>query len=280
MGELSGDDIKRIARHFILSSPAGEVEEVLTDVRALVNDDELLNECAIDIFHTYNTEQLVAVAVSGSDKKLVLSKHGEVDETHFKDPRTSKVVTMDHLKSKVTEEADDEPESADVQQKREMLQVAMDKYTSDFFEDGSSTVFAVNANEFIVCISSARFKTNNYWSGRWRSVWRLSFQSEKKVKISGTMKINIHYFEDGNVQLNTSNEHGEVVDAPKEEAVGEAVANAIKKVENAYQNKLESVCGSLSGTTFKALRRALPVSRELFNFASGAHKLAGELTRK
>lgn len=276
MAQISNDDIKRIARHFLLSSPAGEMEEVLTDVRALVADDELLNECITDIFHTYNTEQLVAVAVSSSDKKLVLSKHGEVDQTHFKDPRTAKVVTVDHLKSKVTEEADDEPESEDVQKKRELLQAAIDKYTTDFYEDGSSTVFALSATEFIVCISSARFKTNNFWSGRWRSVWHLNFQSEKKVKLSGTMKINIHYYEDGNVQLNASFEHGEVVDAPKEDAV----AAALKKAENSFQNKLESVCSSMSSTTFKALRRALPVSRDLFNFGSGAHKLAGELMRK
>lgn len=277
---LSNDDIKRIARHFLLSSPAGEVEEVLTDVRALVADDELLNECAHEIFHTYNTEQLVAVTVPSSDKKLVLSKYGEVDQTQFKDPRTNKIVTVDHIKSKVTEEADDEPESEDVQKRREMLQEAADKYVAEFYEDGSSTVFAVNADEFILCISSARFKTNNFWSGRWRSVWRFTFESEKKLKMSGTMKINVHYYEDGNVQLNSSHEHGEIIDAPKVDAVGTAVINALKKAENSFQNKLESVCNSMSSTTFKALRRALPVSRELFNFGSSAHKLAGELTRK
>ena len=189
---LSNDDIKRIARHFLLSSPAGEVEEVLTDVRALVADDELLNECAVDIFHTYNTEQLVAVAVPSSDEKLVLAKHGEVDQTHFKDPRTAKIVTVDHLKSKVTEEVDDEPESEDVQQKREMLQAAANKYVAEFYKDGSSTVFAVSATEFIMCISSAQFSANNFWSGRWRSVWRITFQSEKKLKLSGTMKISVH----------------------------------------------------------------------------------------
>lgn len=48
-------------------------------------------------------------------------------------------------------------------------------------------------------------------SGRWRSVYRVTFTDDKKAKLSGSMKVNVHYYEGGNVQLNTSKEHGETV---------------------------------------------------------------------
>jgi hypothetical protein len=42
-------------------------------------------------------------------------------------------------------------------------------------------------------------------NGRWRSVWTCSFkQSGGNAELKGTLKINVHYYEDGNVQLNTN----------------------------------------------------------------------------
>lgn len=40
-------------------------------------------------------------------------------------------------------------------------------------------------------------------NGRWRSTWVISPESNE---LKGTVKINVHYYEDGNVQLNASKE--------------------------------------------------------------------------
>lgn len=281
MSELSGEDIKRIARHFLLSSPAGELEDVLTDVRALVADDGLISECAPEIFHTYNIEQLTTVEVPESPYRLVLSKYNEVDQTHYVDPRTSKVVGVDHMKAVVTDVAESDAEDAQAKERRENIQDALDTYLYEHFVVGSVNSFtsSENKNEVIICISSSKFNQTNFWSGRWRSVWRASFTSDTKVKLSGTMKLNIHYYEEGNVQLNTSLDHGETIDAKSAADVGTEIVKVLKKVETSFQSKAEEICTNLSATTFKALRRKLPVTGEPMNFASASHKLVNEMRR-
>ena len=44
----------------------------------------------------------------------------------------------------------------------------------------------------------------NHRNGRWRSAWVIT---PAAGEIKGTVKVNVHYFEDGNVQLNTEKTH-------------------------------------------------------------------------
>jgi capping protein alpha len=276
---LSKEDILRIVRHFLLSSPPGEFEDVLSDVRELVKDDDLLNKGALDIFHTYNIEQLIPVDVPGTNHKVILCKYGEIDENHYLDPRTNKILTVNHAKGIATEVTDsDKIEDEDVKKKRESIQKAIDDYVADHYFSGISTVFSSqeSKDEIVICITASKFNEKNYWSGRWRSVYRVSFE-DKKVKLSGTMKVNVHYYEGGNVQLNTSKEHGETISCGDDAAVD--IAKAIRKTEGNFQREIDSACMNLS-ETFKSLRRPLPLTKTLFNFASAQHKLVEDLTGK
>ena len=48
------------------------------------------------------------------------------------------------------------------------------------------------------------FKLRN---GKWRSQWSLTFpESGGTVEITGILKVQVHYYEDGNVQLVSSKE--------------------------------------------------------------------------
>jgi capping protein (actin filament) muscle Z-line, alpha len=129
----------------------------------------------------------------------------------------------------------------------------------------------------VVCITASKFNESNLWSGRWRSVYRVAFQEEKKVKVSGTMKVNVHYYEKGNIQLNTSKEYGETISG-KDDVFADIVA-AISKVEGAFQKDIDTACNNLT-ETFKGLRRRLPINGTLFNFgATGQHNLVDNMTK-
>jgi hypothetical protein len=44
----------------------------------------------------------------------------------------------------------------------------------------------------------------NFWSGKWASTWSLSTSEEvDNATLSGEVKIHVHYFEDGNLQMQT-----------------------------------------------------------------------------
>lgn len=171
-----------------------------------------------------------------------------------------------------TEESDTDRE------RRESLQQAVDKYIEDHYLEGLGTVYPSreNSDEFVVCIAASKFNERNFWSGRWRAVFRVAFDADDKAKVSGSMKVNVHYYESGNVQLNTSRDHGEAVSGAD---IASEVVKVIKRVEGEFQSEIDSACNNLSDT-FKSLRRRLPITGSLFDFASGQHKVAQEITGK
>jgi capping protein (actin filament) muscle Z-line, alpha len=139
--------------------------------------------------------------------------------------------------------------------------------------EGVTSVFPQpSGDDYIVCICGSKYNEKNFWSGRWRSVWKVTLEG-KKVKVSGSVKVNVHYYERGNIQLNTTKEYAETVDAKSDEEAIAAVAKVLSKVETTFMKEIDSTCTNLS-ETFKSLRRRLPMTKQLFNFASNEHKLA------
>ncbi|KAL9653844.1 hypothetical protein ABK040_012905 [Willaertia magna] len=279
MSELSTEDILRIVRHFLLSSPPGQFEDVLHDVRELVSNDDLINTGAYDIFRTYNIEQLIPVEVPEKNYKVILSKYNEMEQSVYLDPAGDELLEVDHVKG-VVKSANPNPNPIDseLKQKRDQLEKAVQKYIEEhYLSGGIANVFPAlkddQKGELIVCITASKFNEKNFWSGRWRSVYRVSLQEEGKAKVSGIMKVNVHYYENGNVQLNTSREHGETVDSGDQWA--ENVVKVLRKAEGNFQTQIDTACNNLNDT-FKSLRRPLPLTKTLFDFASSQHKLAKE----
>ena len=91
--------------------------------------------------------------------------------------------------------------------------------------------------------------------------------------MSGSVKVNVHYYERGNVQLNTTKEYAETIESKSEDEALASIAKVLAKVETTFMKEIDFACNNLS-ETFKSLRRRLPISKQLFNFASNEHKLA------
>lgn len=84
----------------------------------------------------------------------------------------------------------------------ESLRVAVEKetstYVNDHYPDGVSTVYC-NDTDIIVLIVDNKYNPNNFWNGRWLAYWVYNTQSNE---LKGTTRVNVHYYEEGNVQLN------------------------------------------------------------------------------
>ena len=77
--------------------------------------------------------------------------------------------------------------------------------------------------------------------------------------MTGSIKVDVHYYEDGNVRLLTTKEINVSVGS------GAGAAEVMRKIaaeEKKYQEDLNRAFGSLSEGAFKALRRQLPITRQ------------------
>jgi len=257
MADVSKEEIIDIANNFLLSSPPGEFMEVVTDVRALLPNESLINESAPRTFREYNTEQMVQVD-SPKGHKVLITKYGEVADGEYLDPKGGVVLLYDHIKQEVT--GSRPIGGGDLENNVESLRAAFEKesfnYVGEHYPHGSTTVYGKDG-KIIVCISSARFNPHNFWNGRWRSVW-----TYHNGELVGHFKIVVHYYEDGNVQLNTDTT--QTLNIPSSggpDAVAQAALKAVSKAEQSFQESLDSSYRSMGDTTFKALRRALPITR-------------------
>jgi len=281
MGDISEEEKLKIATQFMLAAPPGEFNEVVSDVRGLVGDDQLLNRNALSTFRTYNTDQFVQVKIPGSDESTLLSKFGELDSKRYLDPHSQQIFEFDHVSQRVGDAVPNDQADPDVESIRVAIDKDMTAYIRDFYTDGTVAVYGKKEGGDVaiqICITGKKFNPRNYWNGRWRSQWEIN-ASKGTQKLNGILKVNIHYYEDGNVQLNTKVERSADVSCSGSPAdIAKAIAGAIQKAENSFQAALEESYTTMSENTFKGLRRKLPISGTKVNFNQIAqHKVGKDL---
>ena len=174
---------------------------------------------------------------------------------------------------------------------RAALSAALASYLSDSFKPGKAAlaVYGADNGQLTVCVSARNVSLGNFWTGSWRAVYSLTVPqaaaggggggAAAATELKGGVKVSVHYFEDGNVQLHSASELSVSVLVEQPESAARRVADAVSKFEGEYQNALEEMYVNMHRTTFKAMRRLLPVNRQKFVWDAAAHSLAQQVSK-
>ncbi|KAJ9470558.1 F-actin-capping protein subunit alpha [Diplonema papillatum] len=277
---MASDDEKRdIAKQFILASPCHELKHVIKDVRVLVQDDALIDDLLPETVRQYNVENFVPIE-SPYGNIVVLCEAGAGEEDHtFLDPKAQKYFKVtDHVKLK-TEEASGSAAEDPKESFRSLLDTKLGEYVSAHYKSGAHSVFKSGDDAYVILINSEKSNPGSSWSGRWKTYVTVTLTSATSASLSGVANNAVHYYEEGNVQMDSSKEVSRDVKGDSEEALVRKIVTFCEDSEFDFHSKIDEVCASLSAKSLKTLRRRLPVSKQHFNFSSGAHKLAMELTQ-
>ncbi|KAG6886411.1 hypothetical protein C0992_004093 [Termitomyces sp. T32_za158] len=304
------DERVEIASNFVLQSPPGEINDVIYDVRNIVSDDDLLKEGLLPAIRTYNLAQFIVVDVPGSDHQddssipefqSVISEvaraaasactgsnatgteeegEGETessaDEERFLDPRSMTSFVFNHLSLEASDVQKVEP-NPDSEPFRKALETAVLSYLKSHYLEGVASVFALpdTPNQFIIQIVANKYNATNFWAGRWRSEYIVDLNENK---VTGKVQVNVHYYEQGNVQLATTHDvsltlpPAVVTSTPSVSAT--KILALIEDEESNYQTSLNEAYQEMGEKTFKGLRRALPLTRQKMDWDKASSNLS------
>jgi len=173
------------------------------------------------------------------------------------------VFGLDHLTLAAVDDGSvDSSANPERERERASLQRALDTYVTEKYlcEDCAAGVF-LNGDKLFVVVAGERPNLRNFWSGKWSSTWNITF-SGRDATVDGDIKVHAHYFEDGNVQLQTSKQISPVsLSFSSETDLAAKVVALIQSSESNVQAGLEDMYANMAEETFKAMRRVMPVKR-------------------
>lgn len=254
--EISDKDKVKIVSDFILHAPPGEFNEVFNDVRVLLGNDTLLKEGASGAFAKYNQDQFTPCTLEGTGDKTLITAHGLQPDGRYLDPRSKQTFAFDHLRKEATALAP-APADEDAESLRAEFERVATEYTSEHYPSGVCSVYA-KKDTIIVCIEDHKFQPKNFWNGRWRSQWTFN---KRTGAAQGLLRVQVHYYEDGNVQLSSEKTVDIEVPVSDDAATAKKFVKMVTDAEQEYQSAISANYVTMSDTTFKALRRALPITR-------------------
>jgi len=251
---------------------------VATDIRTIIDDDVRLQKGIAGALEQYNLDQFVTVDAPDKTHQVIISEFGRVGdpkENRFTDPRSKKSFVFDHLRLEALGSQGEEPDASS-EPFREALDNATQAYIAEHFHEGVGSVFAPEQNKFVIQLVANKYNPSNFWSGRWRSKYEVDLDNKT---VRGSIKINVHYYEQGNVQLSTSFTPKLTLphSAPDPAAAKQLLAQ-ISEQEGKYQAALSDTYQDLGEKSFKPLRRALPMTRNKLDWEKvTGYKLGAEL---
>jgi len=282
--ELSSAQKLAIGANFVLNSPPAQVNVVMEDVRKLVGPSVLTPEKELGLLARVNKEKFAAVKVDGGNSVLI-TPHGELPAGLYLDPSGPHAIEVDH--KALTATKSDTPltgaQLAAIQGGaaiREAIDREMQSYCQQYVPGSTCTTYGTSGAgiKVVCCLSTRLAELSNYWAGMWISEWTLEVPMGGSIgTLTGKVSIHVHYFEDGNVQLDDKVVFQSECPASADQ-VGGAFAKKVRESESGLMAKLEETYTNMSDNVLQGLRRRLPITKTKFDWDRAAvAKLAQDL---
>lgn len=103
-------------------------------------------------------------------------------------------------------------------------------------------------------------------------------EGASSVRLIGAIHAFVHYFEDGNVQLDDTVSFDDTIEVAT--GLPSIFVKNVRELESGFMSAMETVYTTMSESVLHGLRRRLPITKVKFDWENKAavHKLATDLT--
>ncbi|KAF2453747.1 F-actin-capping protein subunit alpha [Lineolata rhizophorae] len=241
---------------FVESAPPGELITVTADIKAITGDNPSTAEALGPAFQKYNEEQFATVKLPGASEPVIVSSHNSLGGGRYYDVESSSEFEFDHTTQKASAVQSYVLESKHADLVKSLLK-SLSTHAAEHFPSSTLGVYPAQDDLGVAIVLVAnKYSPNNFWNGRWRSLYVFTPASGS---LTGSIKVDVHYYEDGNVRLLADKPVSSSLSA---DASAPEITRGVAAVERKYQEELNRAFGNLSESAFKGLRRQLPITRQ------------------
>ncbi|KAI8635604.1 2-oxoisovalerate dehydrogenase beta subunit [Xylariaceae sp. FL1651] len=253
-------DVATTIESFVEGAPPGE--------SLTINEPSLVAKLG-PAFEKYNEEQFITTKLPGSSQQVIISSHNSLGDGRYYDAESSSSFAFDHATQKASEVQSYPLEGAQADLVKSTLK-SLSTYVNEHYPNASYGAYSTeNDTKLAIIIVANKYSPNNFWNGRWRSLYIFDPSSGS---LEGSIKVDVHYYEDGNVRLLTS----KPVTGSVSSGTGAGICKEIAVGEKKYQEELNRGFTDLSEGAFKGLRRQLPVTRQKIEWDKVASYRVGQ----
>lgn len=255
-------ELEQVVDSLIKNAPPAELDNVSEDILIIFDVSQSVIKEAVAKFIQSN-----GVIISGSTIASKWNKHDK--STKFVDYIEKKLFDIDY-KTRTLIDIEDFVEDVSYPNNFEETVTKLQSYGEDHYP----SLFALNiipGDGTRILIYGQKSNPENFYSGTWSSNYYL-----KNGNLTGEIKLDIHYYEDGNVRLDFSEKIDEILSNEAD------LVKTIEKIEHKITILIIESFNDLNQRTFKNLRRLLPITRSKINWgnAIGNYRLGSDAINK
>lgn len=249
--EINYSNPKEIAKYIIQQTPIGLLNSSLKSLKVLLKEEVLNTPEVLQEIKNYNENHLMPITIQKEKPKVIISSLNKDSHEFYYDQgqnirfKLNKICQVEKL-----EEYESKSET------RKKIEKKLIEYINKYYNSNTTTYnvyFDSLLDKIFVLICGQNISEINFLSGEWLSTWECDLNDKK---VTGEIKINTIYYEEGNTQFNYKNNYETIIKGNDDDSLANELIGFIEKNENDIQKKMEMGNEDFSEKYIKSLRKS------------------------
>ena len=250
--EVNYSNPKEIAKFIIDKTPIGLLDSSIKNLKVLLKEETMNNPEILKEIKNYKENHLYPISIQNVKNKVIISSVNK-DSDEFYYDQGQKVRFKLNAKCQVEKLEEYESKS----ETRKKIEKKVIEYVNKYYNK-ENTYYNVYFDSLLdkihVLICGQNINEKNFWSGEWLSIWELDLNDKK---VTGEIKVNTIYYEDGNMQFNFKKNYETINKGKDDESIADDLIRFIEKNENEIQKNMVKTNPNSNEEFIQSLRKSV-----------------------